>query len=74
MVVSEVLCGQINLQKGKTGVINLMSHLDSYLQTGSSNPTLVDGAGGRKSFIMCVQEPPVYNNRITHFGSGQFIL
>ena len=61
-----VLGGQINLQKGQLGATNLMDHLRSHLHT-CSQPSTDNNVGPSKSFLICVQEPPVREGKIICF-------
>ncbi len=79
---ADVLCGQINLQKGITGTINLLSYLEANLQTGPKTQNLAitgDGGGGGNegslqkkplynAFLYFLQEPPVKDGKVVGFG------
>ncbi len=61
-----MLGGQINLQKGTSGAMNLLEYLRTSLHTTPKNAN-IDANGKPKSFIIGVQEPPVRDKRVTGF-------
>ena len=78
-VNTDVLCGQINLHKGLVGAHSLIEFLQSRMHTprqrtphpGGPTPSTVDSATGssqqgqnNQSFLICLQEPPVRDNRV----------
>ena len=67
MAQDDVLGGQINLQKGLTGALNLQEFLRTELQT---YPQKFNSRGKVKSFIIGIQEPPTREKRILGFGSS----
>ena len=60
----DVFGGQINLQKGLTGTVNLLQYLRTGLRTGNLNKRTF------KSFILCLQEPPTGRGGVIGFGAG----
>ncbi len=60
-----VLGAQINLQKGLTGTLSLMEYLRTALHT---NPP--KNEGNINSFFICVQEPPLRNEKVIGFGKA----
>ena len=56
------------MQKGGVGAVNLMALLSDHLQTGNSKGTgKVPRGRKEEAFLICVQEPPVKDNRIVGF-------
>jgi len=74
----DVLCGQINLHKGSTGVTSLLLHLQNSMQTGfqpQPNPPGSQVRGNKiNSFIVCVQEPPIYDKKVVGLGRSNQVL
>lgn len=71
----DVICGQMNLQKGMAGCTNLKEHLSAQLQTGNSQPTPQVGQINRASaFLMCLQEPPSKGKTVTGFGRDHLLF
>ncbi len=65
MAQDDVLGGQINLQKGLTGALNLQEFLRTKLQTAP-----LSSRGKVQSFVIGIQEPPTQEKRILGFGSS----
>ena len=80
----DVLCGQINLQKGRTGLTNLLSYLDSCLHTKPPKSKFSqdlylghDSSEQKKktdSFLCFLQEPPTHENRVIGLGQGNHVF
>jgi len=56
------------LQKGYAGASSLMSHLSGLLHTGVQE-NLNHSQGQIRSFVICLQEPPVHKGKVSGFGS-----
>ena len=70
-----VLCGQINLQKGRLGVSSLNNYLNSQLQTNQTNQSQTDQFGQKhQSFMIAIQEPPVWENKVTGLSSSNQVF
>ena len=63
---ADVLCGQINLQKGAMGTQNLISYLSSALQTGCGHKPSGFEAADFHSFLIFLQEPPCKGKRLIY--------
>ena len=63
---ADVLCGQINLQKGAMGTQNLISYLSSALQTGCGHKTNGFQAADFRSFLLFLQEPACKGKKLVH--------
>lgn len=68
---NNVIGGQINLQKGQTGVCSLLQYLLPQKHTklfGNKNKN------NDNAFLICLQEPPTNKGRIVGFGSSGQLL
>ena len=74
----DVLCGQMNLQKGTGSSTNLLSYLKTGLQTGTQTLFGSSQRGGAQdkrgnkinSFLLFLQEPATMPNRVVGLGTG----
>ncbi len=71
-IAAVVRGGQINMQKSHSCATMLMQHVGTDLQTclPSNRPVLKRS----KSFLYCLQEPPVHGRRVVSLGRGQKLL